>query len=72
MKYYKYTYSEKEQKFNVKEMDEESALQFLGAYYKDTECFRGKMFRVKTMFGYVETRSENGLCPAPGFYGVCG
>lgn len=72
MKYYKYTWNEQSKEYKVKEMTEDEALNFLGAYYIDTECFRGKMFRVNTMFGYVESRSEDGLCPAPGFYGICG
>lgn len=72
MKYYKYTWNDRTMAYDSKEMTEEQALSFLARYYKDVECFRGKVFRVNTMFGYVESRSESGLAPAPGFCGICG
>lgn len=33
---------------------------------------KGKGFRLFTPFADVWTKTESGLIPAPGFYGICG
>lgn len=71
MKYLKYTFKEAINDYEVTELTEEQAFKVLDGIYRDTSIFRGKQFRLNTMSGYIETRSKNGLCPAPGFYGVC-
>lgn len=71
MKFYKFTYSEKAGDFISKEITEEQAFDYLKVLYIDTECFKGKLFRLKTPYGYIEARTSDGLAPVPGFYGVC-
>lgn len=72
MQYFKHTWSEKRKNYIVSEISEEEAFLMLQSSYVETDSFRGKQFRLKTKYGsIIETKTETGLCPVPGFFGVC-
>ena len=71
MKYTKFTYSEKAGDYVGTEITEDRAFDILSTLYIDTNCMRGKVFRLKTPYGYIEASTDDGLTAAPGFYGIC-
>ena len=71
MKYTKFTYSEKVRDYVSAEISEDQAFDLLSTLYIDTDCLRGKAFRLKTPYGYIEAHTSDGMVPAPSFYGIC-
>lgn len=72
MKYYKQNNSEGE----PREISKADARYFLSGYYKKSfvdEVFEGEQsFRLKTPYSEIWTKTDEGLVPMAGFYGVCG
>ena len=72
MKYYKLNNNEVE----PMQITKEEARYFLGGYYKKSfvdEVIEGEqVFRLKTPYAEIWTKTDDGLVPMPGFYGVCG
>lgn len=71
MKYIKY-YTATSQPFEITKSE---ARKTLDGYWKAealNDIFDNeKMFRLYTPFSVVETRSEDGLVPQAGFFGIC-
>ena len=70
MQYFRFTWIEKDCCFKKQEINESAALAFLHHYYSNAHHMIDKIFRVRTAFGYIES-CKDGLCAAPGFFGVC-
>lgn len=73
MKYYYFIWSDKNREYIKKEITSNEAYITLSHYYRTSfvKKLQGKLFRLRTKFGWIETEAENGIVPAPNFYGVC-
>lgn len=73
MLYFYFIWNSELKKYIPREISYEEACLKLKHYYRTTfvRKLQGKMFRLRTPIGWIETQNEDGLRPMPNFYGIC-